>query len=651
MPPPEPHTTTTRREWLRSCNGVTRRFSVADRVDLAFEHQVVRSPDATAVVGDAGDGQAVVLSYRALDRQANRLAHLIRERGARPGDLIGIQLERSPALPMAVLAVLKAGCTYVPLDPSYPAERLAYMRSAARTALTITGDGNGDQRTIEVSDPRLDDLPGDAPPTGERPLDALIYVIFTSGSTGQPKGAGVVHRGFTNLMRWFINDFAITAADRVLLMSSFSFDLTQKNLFAPLMTGGQLHLAPNGHFEPAALMKHIAGGGITLINCTPSAFYPLANGDDAATRLRSLRCVFLGGEPIATRRLAAWQQATGHRCEVANTYGPTECTDICVFHRLSANEYTSEAVSVPIGRPVPNTAIAILDDAGQPCLADEAGELCVTGIGVGGGYVNDAALTASKFIANPFPELPGDRLYRTGDLARWRADGSIDYLGRIDHQVKIRGFRVEPGEIEAALESHATIREAVVVARPQPGGGGQHLVAYIVVHEGATHDPATWRDHLKGRLPEHMMPAAWMTLPRMPLSPNGKVDRRALPEAGATPTMVQAVPASSVEHAVAAVWCRVLGTTAIDGEANYFDLGASSLQVAEVHAELARSHPDLPITALFQFPSVRSLARHLAATGATAGSPGAAHAPLDDAAQRARRQLAARRPPPGRAQP
>ena len=623
-----------RLRWLQSCNGIARRFPGEARVDLAFEVQAARHPEATAV---AGAGATV--TYRDLDRQANRLAHLLRVRGARSGDLIGIQLERGPALPMAVLAVLKAGCAYVPLDLSYPTERLAYMRAAARTALTIVAAADGDERTVTVDDPRLAGLAGDAPPDGERPDDALIYVIFTSGSTGQPKGAGVVHRGFTNLMRWFIDDFTITAADRVLLMSSFSFDLTQKNLFAPLMTGGRLHLAPNGPYEPTALGRIIEGDGITLINCTPSAFYPLANSDGATTRLRSLRCVFLGGEPIATRRLAAWRQASAGRCDIANTYGPTECTDICVFHRLTAADYLPDATSVPIGRPVPNTAIAIVDEDGRPCLADETGELCVTGIGVGVGYVNDAALTAAKFITNPFPQLPGDRLYRTGDLARWRADGRIDYLGRIDHQVKIRGFRVELGEIEAALEGHPSIREAVVVARPLAGPDGHRLVAYVVLRDAATRDPAAWRQHLLGRLPEHMLPAAWMTLTAMPLSPNGKVDRRALPEPPPAPMVVGTIPTGSTEQRLAALWCRVLETSRIDTEASFFDLGASSLQVAEVHAELVRTHPDLPITALFQFPSVRSLAQHLTAADAPA--------PSDDAAERARRQRAARRRPPG----
>jgi hypothetical protein len=288
---------------------------------------------------------------------------------------------------------------------------------------------------------------------------------------------------------------------------------------------------------------------------------------------------------------------------------------------------------------VPNTAIAILDDDGRPCLPDEVGELCVTGVGVGVGYVNDAALTAAKFVANPFTDLPGERLYRTGDLARWRADGAIDYLGRIDHQVKIRGFRIELGEIEAALERHPAIREAVVVARSTVNGSEQRLVAYVVLHQNAANDAAQWRTHLAASLPEHMVPSAWVVLTALPLSPNGKVDRRALPEPPAdnTPVMPEAT-LSGEEAAVAAVWCRVLGTTRLDPGANYFDLGASSLQVAEAHAELVRRHPALPITALFQFPTVRSLARHL--------SVDATPPTTDDAAERARRQLAARRRPP-----
>jgi acyl-coenzyme A synthetase/AMP-(fatty) acid ligase/acyl carrier protein len=408
------------------------------------------------------------------------------------------------------------------------------------------------------------------------------------------------------------------------------------------MVGGQLHFAAIGPYEPAALARQIDGNDITLINCTPSAFYPLVQGNDPASRLPRLRIAFLGGEPIATRRLVAWQQATGYRCEIANTYGPTECTDICVFHRLTRDDYADKATSVPIGRPVPNTSIAILAEDGQPCLPDEVGELCVTGVGVGVGYVNDPGLTSAKFITNPLSELPGDRLYRTGDLARWRADGRIDYLGRIDHQVKIRGFRVELGEIEAALERHPDIREAVVMARTAGSAGDKRLVAYLVLRAGATESPATWRAHVVSLLPEYMVPAAWVAMPAMPLSPNGKVDRRALPEPADEPT-VTTTGLTAQEASVAAIWCRVLGTSSIDPEVSYFDLGASSLQVAEAHGALERLHPQLPITALFQFPTVRSLARHLTAQATPVSN--------EDAAERARRQLAARRRPPGRPAP
>ncbi len=616
--------------WLRSCNGVSRDFAGEQRVDLAIEAQAQRTPDAVAI------GGAQRLTYAELDASANRLAHLLRQCGAQTGELIGIQLERGASLAVAVLATLKAGCAYVPLDPAYPAERLDYMRAAGRTRLTVVATADRSSADhVGMDDVRLAALPSNAVPAGARTADALIYVIFTSGSTGQPKGAGVTQRGFINLMRWFIDEFAITTNDRVLLMSSFSFDLTQKNIFAPLMTGGQLHFAANGPYEPSALARQIQEAGITLINCTPSAFYPLANADDPA-RLRSLRIAFLGGEPIATRRLAAWQQANAFSCEIANTYGPTECTDICVFHRLTPAEYAPDSTAIPIGRPVPNTAIAILDEAGQPCLPDEVGELCVTGVGVGVGYVNDAGLTTEKFITNPFPDLPGDRLYRTGDLARWRQDQRIDYLGRIDHQVKIRGFRVELGEIEAALERHPEIGEAVVVARSTPAGDGKRLVAYVVLRAGSAQETNAWRAHVTKLLPEHMVPSAWVVLPSLPLSPNGKVDRRALPEPASDVTAPK-TNLTNNEQSIAAIWCRVLGTSGIDPETSYFDLGANSLQVAEAHAELERLHPTLPITALFQFPTVRSLARHLGAADSVTGT--------DDAAERARRQLAARRRP------
>ena len=639
MPPPS-DPLDERRAWLRSCNGISRDYGGESRVDLAIEAQARATPEQLAVVGEP------CLTYRELDAHANRMAHLLRQRGAQAGDLIGIQLARGTALAVAVLATLKAGCAYVPLDPAYPAERLVFMRAAARTRLTVVaGASEATSDEVAIDDPALAGLESRLPPSGPRGPDALIYVIFTSGSTGQPKGAGVTHRGFINLLRWFIDEFAITAHDRVLMMSSFSFDLTQKNLFAPLMTGGRLHFASNGPFAPTTLRRQIEDAGITLVNCTPSAFYPLVSADEGHTQLHSLRVVFLGGEPIATRRLSAWQQASGFRCEVANTYGPTECTDICVFHRLTRAEFASEATAIPIGRPVPNTSIAILDESGQPCLPDEVGELCVTGTGVGVGYVNDSTLTAEKFIPNPFAELPGTLMYRTGDLARWRHDRRIDYLGRIDHQVKIRGFRIELGEIESALERHADIAEAVVMARPLPGGDGQRLVAYVTLRSGVGEDVSGWRAHVMKLLPEHMVPSAWMVLQAMPLSPNGKIDRRALPEPAAGPANSTAADATSAsaEQALAILWSRVLGNPRIDPDISYFDLGATSLHVAEVHAELARSHPTLAITALFQFPTVRSLARHL--------NPVETITDHADTAERARRQLAARRRPPGRPSP
>lgn len=627
------HPTNDRRQWLRSCNGVTRDFYGESRVDLAFEAQVLRQPNAAAMVMEHG----VHITYHELNQRANRLAHLLRQRGAQPGDLIGICLERGPLLPVAVFAVLKAGCAYVPLDPSYPAERLSFMRNAARTRLTINHGTETDERTVHVEDPHLADYSDDAPPLGPRSADDLIYVIFTSGSTGQPKGAGVFHRGFTNLMQWFIDEFTITATDRVLMMSSFSFDLTQKNIFAPLMTGGQLHFVPNGHYEPSALTAQIRQHGITLINCTPSAFYPLLQSDNALANLSSLRTVFLGGEPIAPRRLVSWQQANAFRCDIANTYGPTECTDICVFHRVTKTEYTDGSVTVPIGRPVPNTAIAILTADGIPCVAGEEGELWVAGIGLGVGYVNDAALTAERFMANPFPELPGERLYRTGDLARWRVDGKIDYLGRLDHQVKIRGFRIELGEIEATLESYPGVNEAVVIARPM-ANGDLRLMAYIVERKGMTVDQPLLRAHLNTRLPEHMIPAVWMTLAKMPLSPNGKVDRRALPDPVHIPSLPVVGAISDTEKLLMTLWCRVLDKSSIDPESSFFDLGASSLHVAEAHGELVRHHSSLAITALYQFPTICSLARHLSDMTKTDSG--------NNITDRAHRQLAARRRPP-----
>lgn len=613
-----------------------------------FERQAALTPDAPAVVFENSR-----LTYRELNERANQVAHYLRRAGIGPDILVGISTERSLDMVVGIYGILKAGGAYVPLDPAYPQERLSFMLEDARAKVLLTKSnlagkfGNTTAKVICL-DTQRDEI---ARESRENPgivagPDNLIYVIYTSGSTGRPKGAGVYHRGFTNLMHWFVTEFAIDARDNSLLVSSLSFDLTQKNIYATLMRGGQLHLLPDGPFDPVRISGLIQAHKITLLNCTPSAFYPLVEppNPQAFQKVASLRCVFLGGEPISIPRLRPWLENEHCRAEIDNTYGPTECTDISAFYRMNrANMDKFE--TVPIGRPVYNAQLAIVDEDFRPCEIGVAGELCIGGTGIGAGYLNDAAMTAAKFVVNPFREILGKQLYKTGDLVRYLPDGNIEFLGRMDHQVKIRGFRIELHEIESALVAHTDVREAVVIVQKAGGASSEpSLAAYFSTKNCSVPDSAAFRQFLKTKLPEYMIPALFVHLDKFPLSPNGKVDRRALavlesPRTGAT--AVSAAPQTQTEQAIARIWRETLEISQVGLTDNFFDLGGNSLQVARVHARLREEFKtDLPITALFEFTTVSALAKHLSGGDASNG--------LSQFADRARKQrqaLASRRKP------
>ena len=458
-------------------------YASGDLLHRRIEEQAARTPQRLAV--DL-DGQS--LTYSELNARANRLARYLRRLGVGPNVPVGLCLERSPDLMVGLLGVLKAGGAYVPLDPAYPSERWGFMLRDARIAVLLSQESllprlpEPDWQVLCLDRDRellAAGSGGDLPPAAG--LDDLFYVIYTSGSTGRPKGAAVYQRSFLNLLDWYLTEFAVDADDSFLLVSSVSFDLTQKNLFAPLLTGGRLQLAPPGHYDPAVLIETIERERVTRINCTPSAFYPLVERDEDFPRLASMRSVFLGGEPISLARLERWRSSPYGRAEVVNTYGPTECTDVVSFHRLPA---LGQRAVVPVGRPVPGCQLWVLGPGLEPVPVGVAGQLCVGGGCVGAGYLRDAAMTAEKFLPDLFSGVPGARLYQTGDLARWLAGGEVEYLGRADHQVKVRGFRIELGEIESVLEGHPGVAEAVVLARPVSEGGGGNgdlrLVGYLV---------------------------------------------------------------------------------------------------------------------------------------------------------------------------
>ena len=580
-----------------------------------IEAQVARTPDAIAVVG--GDKQ---ITYAELNRRANQLAHHLQSLGVGPDALVGICVERSIEMLIGLLGIWKAGGAYVAIDPSYPQERLALMLSEIDVPVLLT-----QQKLISVlpqHSAQLVSLDSDwsaisegseLNPGVEVHNHNLAYVIYTSGSTGTPKGAGVYHQGLVNTFHWFINDFRITAEDRILLMTSLSFDLTQKNIFTPLMVGGTLYLTPvEGGYDPTLIADLISEHQITLLNCTPSAFYPLIdNGDyDSLIKLVSLRHLFLGGEPISLQRLSSWTEFFEFNSSIVNTYGPTECTDIVASYRLDT--HASVDATVPIGKPVFNAELFIVDRDLNLLPVGVAGELCIGGDGVGAGYINDSRLTAAKFVPNPFSSRPGARLYRTGDRARNLPGGNIEFLGRSDHQIKIRGFRIEIGEIETTLNEHPAVRESVVVAQDE-ASGDKRLVAYVVSDERA--GTSELRKYLASRIPEYMVPSSFVQLDQLPMTPNGKVDRRALlsfEETVDEPEGEVARARNPVEELLIGIWGEVLGVKQLGVSDNFFELGGHSLVATQVISRISETFKiELPFRAFFDAPTIEALALYV----------------------------------------
>ncbi len=508
---------------------------------------------------------------------------------------------------MALFATLKAGAAYVPLDPSYPPQRLRAMLEDVAPRVIVTqsalrgklDDYRGDlvltdesRADIEKRDGADFDVPG---LTSAHPA----YLIFTSGSMGRPKAAVVYHSGLMNLAHWYVDSLGLSAADKLLVATSCSFDLTQKNLLAGLLSGGSVHLAPEP-YDPRTLLEIIAQRRITAINLTPSAFTPITGADEGAS-LGSLRFVVLGGEPISSPHIAElWRRYP--RLRVMNSYGPTECADVAAFHVLSAEDVAPSA-TIPLGRAIPSVALYILDQRGRLTPIGVPGELCIAGVGVGAGYVNRSDLTAERFVPNPFGEA-GTRLYRTGDVARYRADGTIDYLGRVDHQVKIRGFRIELGEIEATLARVAQVREAIVVAR-EDEASGKRLVAYLTKAEGAAPDVAALRAALQRELPDYMVPSAIVVLDAIPLTPNGKIDRKALPapDSGAQLAHRYVAPRNATEETLCRIWAEALGVERVGIDDNFFELGGHSLLAVTLIERLRREGLASDVRSLFAHPT------------------------------------------------
>ncbi len=588
------------------------------------EAQVDRTPESVALVLD--DER---VTYRALDARANRLAGRLRALGVGAGETVGICLPRSTDLVVSLLAVLKASGAYVALDPLDPAPRLRHVLADAGVRILLTdsrlpvrGAGKGRRLLRLDEEVELLALEDDRRPQRAAAGDSLAYIAFTSGSTGTPKGVPIGHRGVVSYLQYLTRTYALGDDDRVLQLARSSFDVSVREIFGPLSVGGQVVLlSDDAAADPAAILSHLRRHSVTaLLALVPSVLRPLTDEAEAhGLSAPRLRLVLTAGERLfyADVRRARRHLAPG--AHFVNQYGPTECTMSTTYHRIDsvardtvgADDVAEGGVGVPIGRPISNTCAFVLDEALSPVPPGVPGELHIGGIGVAAGYLGDAALSAARFIPDPFDATPGAQLYKTGDLTRSRADGVLEFLGRIDRQVKVRGIRTEPVEAERALAEHPAVSEVVVLPW-EPVPGDLRLAAYIVARPGACADRAELRRYARERLPAHLVPAAITFLPALPLTPNRKLDRRALPPPepeDMLPTAAPVPPRTPLERALAAIWSEVLGLPQISVHDDFFDIGGHSLLAAQVVARLRdRLGIEVPLRQMFETPSVANFA-------------------------------------------
>lgn len=590
-----------------------RDIRAAAGVHRLFEAQAARSPDAVAV-----EFRCETWTYRELNDLANSLAARLRSLGVQRETVVGVHVQRSPRMIAALLAVLKAGGAYLPLDPSYPETRLSFMLEDSQAAVLVVDDvlpaglSQFAGRILQVDSVRPEESCPPSASAAVRSTD-LAYIIYTSGSTGKPKGVLVEHGSMLNFLAAMHAEPGLAETDAVLMHSSLSFDIHVFDVFQPLIAGARTILVPQESVAHGpALRKLLVGRGATVMQGTPMTWRLLLEaGWSPEERLRVAMC---GGEPMP-RKLADELLERGD--QVWNCYGPTEATVISAQHRVGPG-----SGNVPIGRAIDNTLLYVLDEQARPVPPGVAGELYIGGQGLARGYQNLPELTAQRFVADPFAKAAAARLYRSGDLVRLLPGGELDYLGRIDRQVKIRGYRIEPGEIESVLEEHPGVRAAVVEARDDRAGNKQ-LVAYYVPANSSGPAPAELVAALHTRLPAHMIPSAYVLLDELPLTPSGKIDRQALPapQRRSDPSRLPCEPANDTESRLRRIWEEVLETAPVGVEDTFHELGGDSLasmrMLLSIEQEFGRSF----FTSVLPETTVRSLARLLeTASPATANS-------------------------------
>ncbi|MBJ6766222.1 amino acid adenylation domain-containing protein, partial [Myxococcaceae bacterium JPH2] len=552
-----------------------------------------------------------------LDERSNQLAHLLLSLGVSHHSLVALCLERSLDLVVALFATLKAGAAYVPLDSGYPLQRLAGMLEDSRPTVLLAHSHllprlpsslGAHVLCLDSQRNSLDSFPSLPPPPLASP-DSLAYVIFTSGSTGRPKGAMNAHLPVCNRLLWMQHAFHLSPSDVVLQKTPFSFDVSVWEFFWPLLVGARLVLArPGGHQEPAYLARLIRDSGVTTLHFVPSMLHAFLEEPSVHSCL-SLRRIICSGEALpvelASRALLRLPSASLH-----NLYGPTEAAvDVTSFHCLPSESRRS----IPIGRPVFNTHIRILDSLFSPVPPGVPGELFISGLQVGRGYLNRPDLTAERFLPDPFSPSPGARLYKTGDLARWLHDGNVEYLGRSDFQVKLRGLRIELGDIEAALEQLPNVLQSLVLPL-HDASGSLRLVAYLSFsNDSPPPSLSSLRSLLLLKLPDFMLPASFVFLDSFPLSPSGKVDRKALPPPDASSSSSEYVPPSSpTEVLLASLWAHLLHSPRVGSLDHFFELGGHSLLATQLLSRIRDSfHVELPLRSIFEAPTLEAFARRI----------------------------------------
>jgi amino acid adenylation domain-containing protein len=644
-----------RHQILDAWNATEAPYPAEATVPALFAAQAARTPDAVAI-----SDEHTRLTYAALERRANQLAHYLRARGVGPEVPVAVCLERSVEAMVAILGILKAGGAYLPLDPAAPAARLRFVLADAGASIAVTRAALGrrtdlgtvaDVVCLDADAEAITAAPGE-PPDLALASDTLAYVLYTSGSTGQPKGILGCHRGIVNRLAWMWSAHPFLPGEVCVQKTPLVFVDSVAELFGGLLQGVPTTIVGAAVVaDPVALVRALAAAAVTRVVLVPTLLRAILDTPgDLDRALPALRLWTSSGEPLAPALAAAFHERLPGRT-LLNLYGSTE---VAADATCAVVPPAPAGAPVSIGRPIANTRLYVLDAGREPVPVGVAGELWVGGPGVARGYANRPELTAERFVPDPFDPEPAARLFRTGDRVRYRVDGSLEFLGRTDHQVKLRGYRIEPAEIECALRKHPAIAEAAVVRRDD-GPGDARLVAYVIARASETLDPTALRSFLATHLASYMLPAAFVRLDAFPLTPSGKIDRRALPAPEGERKARSPGPGAQtrLERTIATAWESVLGVTGIGPRDNFFDLGGSSISLLRVRAKLAEALGiELSVILLFQHPTVATLAAHLEHSGddpegraslSTIRLSQARGAARRDAARRMRRLLQGRR--------